>query len=94
VSKPSSSWYKLLFVGAIAAAAFYLFGGESPKGSADTNHVSVEIKEHPHAGLSRTEHDQQRTVPFRDAVRESPGLKASQARTAETEKLMQPASDQ
>jgi hypothetical protein len=93
-----SALYTLAILGAIAAVVFYLYsGGSSDPGKRvvtfDANRVAASSSPQPQAALPRTEYQQHRTMPYTEAVRDAPDLKASEARTAEINKLMPPSSN-
>ena len=88
-AKGGSVLYKLAFLGAIAALGFYLFGGSNS--SSNANNIAGQPSPQPEARLTRTEYQQQQTRTYTNALQENPDLKASEARTAEIEKLMPPA---
>src|SRR5687768_6960667 len=85
-AKSGSSLYTWAFIGAIAAAIFYFYSGSSSDGGKPVSAVNAnpdpfQLSSQPH---------QHRTMPYTDAIREGPDLKASDARTAEINKLMAP----
>ena len=93
-----SALYTLAILGAIAVVVFYLYsGGGSDTGKPivtfDANRVAASSSPQSQGPLPRNHDQQHRTLPYTEAVRNAPDLKASDARAAEINKLMQPASN-
>jgi len=91
-----SSWiYTMLFIAVIGGAAYYLYSGflssfdeVNQKDPSQTNGLTPR----PQPTLtSRSDSDQKRLQPFKNAIHNSQGLAESEKRLAETRKLMQPA---
>ncbi len=90
-----SSWiYTLLFLSVVCGIAYYVVTGFERSYNdvlaTESNRVTAQPAPQPYEFGSRTESDQQRTIPFKNAVQNSPGLAASQQHVAETQKLMEP----
>lgn len=94
-AKKSTWLYTILIVTLIGAGAYYLFTGfeksyqQIKADEAKATAVPANQKAEPLS--SRGESDQKRTVPFKNAIQNSPGLAAANKRTAETQKLMEKA---
>lgn len=94
-AKKSTWLYTVLFVTVIGAGAYYLFTGFEKSyqqiKAEETKATAVPANQKIEPLSSRKESDQKRTVPFKNAIQNSPGLAAADKRTAETQKLMEAA---
>lgn len=92
--KVSSFLYMLLAVTLIGGAVYYVYNGfeksfDQVKAS-EANRLAAQAKQSPQP-LSRSEYDQQRAEPYKNAVANSPGLATSQKHNDDVKQLMQPA---
>ncbi len=93
-AKKSTWLYTLLFLSVIGGGFYYLYNGllqsfEQVQ-STEANRLAPPPKQTPAPLTSRSESDQKRVEPYKNAIRNAPGLAESQKRVAETQKLMQP----
>lgn len=92
-AKQFSYFYTIVAIGIIGAiAAYFYFGLQQSVNqvTANDNRRLASQANQKAEPLSRTEYDQKRTVPYKNAIQDSHGLAASQKRLEETEKLMAP----
>lgn len=92
-AKESSSFYTIVALAIIGAIAAYFFFGiqkSVDQVSANDNKRIASQANQKAEPLSRTEYDQKRTDPYKNAIQTSPGLAESQKRLEETQKLMSP----
>jgi len=93
----NSSWlYTLLFLAFVGGGAYYLLSGversyEDVKAN-EANRIAAQPKATA-APLSRSEFEQGQKQNFKNAIQNSQGLAEADKRLAETQKLMQPASN-
>jgi hypothetical protein len=89
-----STWlYTLLVVTLISGGAYYVYTGFM-KSFEQVQTTEPRIQKpavQPAPAISRTESDQRRTTPFRNAIQNSQGLTQAGKHNADVEKLMQPA---
>lgn len=88
--------YSIILVGAVVAFFLYMYSGIQNEMSQiemdEAKRAATEPKP-TQPGLTRSQQDQQRTGQYKNAIQTAPALAESQKRLAETEKLMQPASN-
>lgn len=93
-AKGSSFLYMLLAATLIGGAVYYVYNGfekSFDRVKADeANRLAAQPKQAP-MPLARSEYDQQRAEPYKNAVANSPGLAVSKQHTDEINKLMSPA---
>lgn len=94
-SKVSSFLYTLLALTMLGGAAYYLVNGfEKSFDQVKENELkrlAAQPKVSPAPLTSRTEYDQQRAEPYKNAVANSPDLSASQKHNDQVKQLMQSA---
>ena len=93
-AKSSSFLYTLFALALIAGVIYYLVNGfersyQEVKAS-EANRLATQPKQSPLPLTSRSEYDQRRAEPYKNAVANSPNLSASQKHNAEVNKLMKP----
>jgi hypothetical protein len=91
-AKQSTWLYTLLIIALIVGGAYYLFSSfersyKQVQPSAPTR-SAVPTNQQNEPALTRSEADQKRVTPFKNAVQNAPSLVESNRRVAETQKLM------
>lgn len=90
--RPRFPLVALLVLAGVAAAFYYMFLGVQDSvekvNSSEVNRVAAQPANQPDAGLSRTEHDRQRSQRVANAVGASSGLSEHSNRTQETQKAI------
>lgn len=94
-AKQSTWLYTLLLIAIIVGGAYYLFSSfekSYEQVQPTTPNRSAVPQNQPNApALTRSEADQRRVTPFKNAVQNAPSLVESNRRVAETQKLMESA---
>ena len=90
-----SSWiWTILVLVVVGAMFYYLFSGFEKSydqiKAGEANRLAAQPKQSPPPLTSRSEYDQHRAEPYKNAVANSPGLAASQKHNEEVKQLMQP----
>ena len=90
-----SSWlYTLLIITLLVGTAYYLFNGVEKSydeiNASEANRMAARPKQSPSPFISRTDTDQRRAEPFKNAVANSPGLATGQKHNDEINRMTQP----